>query len=321
MAHPEPGVGDTVASFVHERGDRLRAVIASARALGPAAAAVVMPVDPLSLQGVAAAAECGLITPVLIGPKGPITTAADEAGVDISRWRIEPAADAYAAALRAAALIRAGEAAMVMKGALRTEVLMRAVVDRTAGLRTAGRMSHVYVMDVPAYTKLLLVTDAALNIAPDLACKADIVRNSVAVAAALGVHAPKVAVLAAVETVQPAMPATIDAAALCKMAERGQISGAIVDGPLAFDNAVSFRAAAVKHIRSPVAGDADIVIAPDIEAGNMLAKQLDYLAGAVAAGVVAGARAPIVLTSRAEDALPRMAACATARLMAAQEAA
>jgi phosphotransacetylase len=245
-----------------------------------------------------------------------IRAAAAEAGVDISLYRVIEEPDSSAAAVRAVALIRAGEAALLMKGSLHTDVLMHAVVAADTGLRTARHLSHVYLMDVPSYPRPLLITDAAINISPTLEGKRDIVQNAIDLAHVMGIAEPRVAILAAVETVNPAMRSTIDAAALCKMAERGQITGGLVDGPLAFDNAVSPEAAREKGITSPVAGLADILVVPDLEAGNMLAKQLSFLAGADAAGVVVGARVPIILTSRADSARTRIASCAVAVLMA-----
>lgn len=299
-----------------ERGDRLQAMIDKAIPSPPLAMAVVHPVEPVSLVGALEAGRVGLIEPVLVGPRGKIEGAAQLAGAMLSGVEIVDAAHSHDAALRAVALARDGRVGALMKGALHTDEIMNAVVDREHGLRTERRLSHVYVMDAPVYHKLLFITDAAINIAPDLEQKRNIVQNAIDLARALGVEAPKVAVLSAVETVYPRLLSTIDAAALCKMAERGQITGGVLDGPLAFDNAISREAARTKGLVSPVAGDADILIAPDMEAGNMLAKQLDYLAGAVAAGIVMGARVPIVLTSRAETTLPRLASCAVAKLFA-----
>ncbi len=297
------------------RHTRLGALVA--RAAGAALPiAVAHPCDAASLCAAVEAALAGLVAPILVGPEAKIRAAAEQAGVDIGPYRLVDAAHSHDAAARAVALVRAGEAGLLMKGSLHTDELMHEVAHSATGLRTARRLSHVYIMDVPAYPRLLLVTDAAINIAPDLEAKADIVRNAIDLAQRLGMALPRVAILAAVETVNPAMRATLDAAALCKMADRGQITGGLLDGPLAFDNAVSPEAARQKGIVSPVAGQADILMVPDLESGNMLAKQLCYLAGADAAGVVMGARVPIVLTSRADSARTRLASCAVAVLLA-----
>lgn len=309
--------GERPAAFIHERGDRLGALIDRASALPPLKAAVVHPVDTLSLSGALGAAEAGLIMPVLVGPKLRIEKAAAQLGADIAGLEVIDTPHSHASAARAVALVNEGGAHMLVKGAIHTHEFLEPVVARQGGLRREGRMSHVYVMDVPAYPKLLLVTDAALNITPDLMCKADMAQNAIDLALAMGIDAPKLAILAAVEEVSPRMQATLDAAALCKMADRGQIRGGVLDGPLAFDNAISPRAAKAKGIVSQVAGEADILLAPDLGAANMLAKQLDYLAGAVAAGIVMGARVPIVLPSRSEEARSRIAACALARLVGA----
>ena len=301
-------------AFLHERGDRLKALIKEAGARPPIRTGVAHPVNAVTLEGVAGAMEADLIAPVLVGPTAKIEAAAEEAGFDLAAAEIVDAPHSHAAAEVAVALAREGKLDALMKGALHTDELMTEVVSSKRGLRTERRISHIYVMDTPAYEKLIFMTDAAINIAPDLECKRDIVQNAVDLARALGVDAPKVAILSAVETVYPKMQSTIDAAALCKMADRGQITGGVLDGPLAFDNAISPQAAKTKGIASPVAGHADILLAPDIEAGNMLAKQLDYLAGAVAAGAVLGARVPVILTSRAEGRLARVAASAVAKL-------
>lgn len=280
------------------------------------AVAVVHPCDALSMSALAEVAELGLVRPILVGPLARLHAAAVEAGIDISRYRLVDVPHSHAAAEQAVALVRAGEAAMLMKGSLHTDELMHAVVAHDTGLRTARRLSHVYVMDVPDYPRPLLITDAAINIAPDLETKRDIVQNAIDLAHIIGVKMPRVAIVCATETVNPSMPSTLAAAALCKMADRGQITGALVDGPLAFDNAVDPEAARQKGILSPVAGYADIIVTPDIEAGNMLAKQLSFLADADAAGVVVGARVPIILTSRADSIRSRVASCALAVLMA-----
>ena len=290
-------------------------LIERSRALDPIAVAVAFPTDDVSLLGAMEAARQRLIDPVLVGPKGQIRAAAEAAGPDISGCRIVEADSAEAAAAQAVALCRRAECAALMKGNLHTDVLLHEVMRADTGLRGARRLSHVFVMDVPNYPKLLLITDAAVNIVPTLEEKADIVQNAIDLAHVLGIAQPKVAILSAVETVTPKIASTIDAAALCKMAERGQIQGGIVDGPLAFDNAVSLRAARIKHIVSPVAGQADILVVPDLESGNMLAKQLEYLADAESAGIVLGARVPIVLTSRADSAKARLASCAVMAML------
>jgi len=282
----------------------------------PVRTAVVHPCDAESLRGALDAARRGLIVPVLVGPEGRIRAIAAECSIDLEGVRLVPCEHSHAAAAAGVALARAGTVEALMKGSLHTDELMAAVVDPTTGLRTARRMSHVFVMDVPAYPKPLLITDAAINIAPTLEDKVDICQNAIDLAHVLGMATPKVAILSAVETVTPKIQSTIDAAALCKMAARGQITGALLDGPLAFDNAISAMAARVKGIESAVAGDPDILLVPDLESGNMLAKQLTYLAGAESAGIVLGARVPIVLTSRADPARSREASTAIMVLVA-----
>lgn len=301
-------------AVLYEEGTRLHTLIEKAKGTVPMPTGVVHPVDANSLHGAIDAAKAGLIVPVLIGPSDKIAAAAEAIDADISSYEIVHTPHSHAAAEKAVAMAAAGEIGALMKGALHTDELMGAVVARKGGLRTERRISHVYVMDTPSYDKFLLISDAAINVAPTLEEKRDIVRNAIDLAHAIGVPDPKVAILSAVETVYPTIPSTLDAAALCKMADRGQITGGRVDGPLAFDNAVSMDAVKAKGIISPVAGQADILIVPSLEAGNMIAKQLDYLAGAVAAGVVIGARVPIILTSRAEGALARLAASAVAAL-------
>ncbi|OYV39234.1 MAG: enoyl-CoA hydratase [Rhodospirillales bacterium 20-64-7] len=293
------------------RHERLRQLFARKNA-APVVTAIAHPCDDISLLAAAEAAKAGLITPILVGPGARIRAVAEAHGIDITAMRLIEAPHSHAAAAAAVALVRAGEAKLLMKGSLHTDELLHEVMQEASGLRTGKRLSHVYVMDVPSYPRPLLVTDAAINIKPTLEDKACIVQNAVDLAHLLGIAAPRVAVLAAVETINPAMPATLDAAALCKMAERGQITGAVLDGPLAFDNAVSPQAVAQKGIVSPVAGAADILLVPDLEAGNMLAKQLTFLAGADAAGIVLGASVPIILTSRADSARTRLASCALA---------
>jgi phosphate acetyltransferase len=298
----------------HELGARYRQLIEAARALGTLRTAVVYPCDGLSLSAALEAMTAGLIVPILVGPQQTIRTRAQELGLDLQGAEIVDVPHSAAAAECAVRLAGEGKAHALMKGALHTDEFMAAVLARTAGLRTGRRMSHVFALDVPHYPKPLFITDAALNIAPDLNAKRDIAQNAIDLAHVLHIETPKVAILSAVETVSAKIPSTIDAAALCKMAERGQISGAVLDGPLAFDNAISTQAAHTKGIRSAVAGEADILLVPDLEAGNMLAKQLIYLAGAESAGIVLGARIPIMLTSRADGETSRLASCALAHL-------
>lgn len=301
---------------IFRRTDVFARLIRSCEGLQPVVCAVVHPCDHDSLLGPLEAAKRNLITPVLIGPEAKIREAAQGAGVDISSYRIVDTEHSHAAAEKAVAMARSGEVEALMKGSLHTDELMSAVVPSATGLRTTRRISHVFVMDVPTYPRVLLVTDAAINIAPGLKEKVDIVQNAIDLAHILGIEEPKVAILSAVETVNPDIPSTIEAASLCKMADRKQITGGILDGPLAFDNAVSEQAARTKKIDSPVAGKADILIVPDLEAGNMLAKQLQYLAGADGAGIIAGTRVPIVLTSRADSVRTRLASIAVMTLVA-----
>ena len=296
--------------------DRLLVLVA---AHTPVRTAIVHPCDAVSLGGAMEAFRMRLIVPVLIGPAAKIAAAALHAGEDLTGIEIIATDHSHAAADAACALARTGAVGAIMKGSLHTDELMAAVIDRDTGLRTDRRMSHVFIFDVLTYPRPLFISDAAVNIAPDLATKKDIVQNAIDCALALGTIQPRVAVLAAVETVDPDMMATIDAAALAKMADRGQIIGGLVDGPLAFDNAISKTAAAMKQIVSPVAGIADVLIVPNIEAGNMIAKQLTYLANAQSAGIVLGARVPIILTSRADGLLSRLASCAVAVLVARHE--
>ena len=309
------------AIHVHDPGVRYRQLIGLTRGLDPARTAVVHPVDPNSLRGAVEAAQARLITPVLVGPEARIRAVAQAEGIDLSPYELVPTEHSHAAAARAVALARAGTVEALMKGSLHTDELMHEVVARDTGLRTARRVSHVFAMDVPAYPRPLFLTDAAVNIYPDLEDKRDIVQNAIDLAGVLGIAEPKVAILSAVETVSPKLRSTLEAAALCKMADRGQITGGVVDGPLAFDNAVSEEAARAKGIVSPVAGRADILVVPDLEAGNLLAKQLEYLAEAQGAGIVLGARVPVALTSRADKPLGRMASCALALLLARHKAA
>ena len=298
------------------RNDGFADLLRRCEGLSPIRCAVVHPCDHDSLLGALEAARRGMIEPVLIGPEKKIRATAAAAGVDLAPYPLVATEHSHAAASRAVELVRAGEVEALMKGSLHTDELLHAVVSSATGLRTARRMSHVFVMDVPTYPRLLLVTDAAVNIAPDLAVKADIARNAIDLARVLGLQKPKVAVLSAVETVNPKIPSTVDAAALCKMADRGQIQGGVVDGPLAFDNAISERAAQAKNIDSPVAGRANVLLVPDLESGNIVAKQLQYLAGADSAGIVLGARVPIVLTSRADSVRARLASTAVMMLVA-----
>jgi phosphate acetyltransferase len=274
--------------------------------------AVCHPCSKEALEGAIDAAESHLIEPILVGPEEKIRALAESLGLDISPYRLVNTSHSHDSARQAVALCRSGEAEALMKGSLHTDELMSAVVPSATGLRTERKISHVLVMDVPTYPRPLFITDAAINIYPTLEDKVDILKNAIQLARALNIVQPKVAILSAVETVNPKIPATIEAAALCKMADRGQIEGAIIDGPLAFDNAISKEAALIKGIDSPVAGEADIFLAPDLEAGNMLAKQLAYLARADSAGLVLGARVPIILTSRADSAEARLASCAVA---------
>jgi phosphate acetyltransferase len=277
---------------------------------------VAHPCDESSLKGALDAAAAGMIQPILVGPEGKIRGVAEKLGVDIGAAEIVDVPHSHAAAAKAVELVRTGGAQLIMKGSLHTDELLAEIARRETGLRTERRISHVFIMDVPTYPRTLFITDAAVNIFPDLEAKRDIVQNAVDLHVGLGLGAPKVAILSAVETVTPKIPSTIDAAALCKMADRGQIVGAELDGPLAFDNAISPEAARIKGIRSAVAGQAQILIVPDLEAGNMLAKNLTFLSNADAAGIVLGARVPIILTSRADQVRARMASCAVAALYA-----
>lgn len=298
--------------------DRFHKILQSCRGLKSVRMAVVHPVEANVIEAVADAVREKLIIPILVGPRARILAAAKEAGVNIGKWELVDAPHSHAAAEKAVDMACAGKADVIMKGALHSDELLGPIVASQSGLRTERRISHAFIMDIPDYPKPLIITDAAVNIAPDLAAKADIVRNAVSMWRVLfGMDKkPKVAVLAAVETVTQKMPATVDAAALCKMAERGQITDCVIDGPLALDNAINKEAAKEKGIVSPVAGDADILIVPDIESGNMLAKQLTFLGHSVAAGIVLGARVPIVLTSRADSMRARLLSCAVAVLLA-----
>ena len=297
----------------HENYQRL---INAAKTLPPVATAVAHPCDASSLSGAIDAAKLGLITPILVGPKTRIEAVAQSCQLDLSPYEIVDAPHSHAAAAKAVELVRAGRAEVLMKGSLHTDELMAAVVHKDTGLRTARRISHCFVMDVPNHPDPLIISDAAVNIAPTLQTKADIVQNAIDLAHALHLPQVRVAILSAMETVNPQVPSTIEAAALCKMADRGQISGGLLDGPLALDNAINLEAAQIKQIDSPVAGRANVLIVPDLEAGNMLAKSLSFLAKADCAGIVLGAKVPIILTSRADTVMARLASCAVAVFVA-----
>ena len=297
----------------HEKYQRL---IDYCKTLPPTPTAVAHPCDQSSLEGAVNAAKQGLIQPILVGPRERIEAVARQCDIDIGGLEIVEAPYSQASATKAVELVREGKAEALMKGSLHTDELMGAVVKRDTGLRTARRVSHCFVMDVPGHEDALIITDAAVNIAPTLKEKVDIVQNAIDLAHALNLAEVRVAVLSAMETVNPDVPSTLEAAALCKMADRQQITGAILDGPLALDNAISLEAAKIKKIDSPVAGRANVLVVPDLEAGNMLAKSLSFLAGADAAGIVLGARVPIILTSRADSVMTRLASCAVASLVA-----
>jgi phosphate acetyltransferase len=309
-----PDTADRSAPAAHEKYQRL---IKLAQRQAAIKVAVAHPCDDVSLQGAVEAARLRLIEPVLVGPVERIRRTAESAALDIGAMEIVQSAHSDDSAAKAVELVTAGRVEALMKGSLHTDELMAAVVSRQAGIRTARRISHCFIMDVPNHPDALIITDAAVNIAPTLDDKVDIVQNAIDLAHAIGVAEVRVAILSAMETVSAKVPSTIEAAALCKMAERGQITGAILDGPLALDNAISPQAAAIKQIASPVAGRANILVVPDLEAGNMLAKSLSFLARADAAGIVLGARVPIILTSRADSLLTRLASCAVAVMVAA----
>ena len=304
---------------LHARGARHAQLVAAARSVGAIATAVIHPCDADSLLGALAARDAGLIVPVLVGPLAKIKAVALAEGADLDGIEMVDAPHSHAAALQGVALARDGKVAALMKGKLHTDEIMAAVVEGATGLRTERRISHVFALDVPHYDKPLFITDGAINIEPDLNTKRDIIQNAIELAHALGIKAPKVAILSAVETVTPAIRSSVEAAALCKMAERGQITGGVLDGPLAFDNAVSREAARAKDIVSEVAGQADVLVAPDLVSGNMIAKQLIYLAGAESAGLALGARVPIILTSRSDGVAARVASAALATLYAAHQ--
>ncbi len=297
--------------------EKYQQLIRLCQRLEPLATAVAHPCDAMSLQGVVEAVKLGLIAPILVGPRAKIAAAARDAGLDISAFEWVDAPHSHAAADKAVSLVREGKAQMLMKGSLHTDELMGAVVNSQTGLRTDRRISHAYIMDVPSLDHPIIVTDGAINIFPTLKDKMHILQNAIDLAHSLGIKEPKAAILSAMETVNPDVPSTVEAAALCKMAERGQITGALLDGPLALDNAIDLQAAQIKKIHSPVAGKADILLVPDLEAGNVLAKSLTFMADAEAAGIVLGARVPIVLTSRADSLTSRLASCAVAVLMVA----
>ena len=284
--------------------------------LPPTPTAVAHPCDESSLRGAVDAAKLGLIDPILVGPKARIEAVAKQCGIDLGKIPIVDAPYSQASAAMAVQLVREGKAQALMKGSLHTDELMAAVVSREGGLRTARRISHCFVMDVPSYPETLIVTDAAINISPSMETKVDIIQNAIDLAHAMRFPEVRVAILSAMETVNPKVPSTVEAGALCKMADRGQITGGILDGPLALDNAISLESVKIKQIDSPVAGRANVLIVPDLEAGNMLAKSLSFLAGADAAGIVLGARVPIILTSRADSVMTRLASCGIAALVA-----
>jgi len=297
----------------HEKYERL---IERAKAMTPAPCAVAHPCDESSLRGAVEAGQMGLLKPILVGPKARIQSLAAHMELDLSGCELVDAPHSEGSAETAVRLAREGKAEMLMKGSLHTDELMAAVVKRETGLRTSRRISHCFIMDVPAIDRVVIITDAAVSIFPTLEDKVHIVQNAIDLAQALGLEQPKVAILSAMETVNPKVPSTIEAAALCKMADRGQITGGLLDGPLALDNAIDLGAARIKKIESPVAGRADILVVPDLEAGNMLAKSLSFMADADAAGIVLGARVPIILTSRADSVQTRLASCAVAALVA-----
>ncbi|MBL8415583.1 MAG: phosphate acetyltransferase [Propionivibrio sp.] len=297
----------------HEKYERL---IARCKALPPVPTAVAHPCDESSLRGAVEAAEMGILQPILVGRHDKIEAVAAEFKLDISRYQVVDVPHSHAAAEMAVQLAREGKAEMLMKGSLHTDELMAAVVRSATGLRTGRRISHAFIMDVPSLDRVIVVTDAAINIFPTLTDKMHIIQNAIDLVTDLGFPNPKVAILSAMETVNPDVPSTVEAAALCKMADRKQITGGILDGPLALDNAIDLTAAAIKKIDSPVAGQADILVVPDLEAGNMLAKSLSFMADADAAGIVLGARVPIILTSRADSVMTRLASCAVAALVA-----
>jgi phosphate acetyltransferase len=305
---------NSASARTHQKYQRL---VATAKTLDPVMTAVAHPCDQSSLEGAINAAEMGLIRPILVGPKEKIVGIAQQFKLDISPYECIDVPHSHAAAAKAVELVRKGRAEALMKGSLHTDEVMGEVVKKDTGIRTARRISHCFVLDVPTYAEAIIVSDAAVNIAPTLEAKLDIVQNAIDLARALRFNEVRVAILSAMETVNPNVPSTVEAAALCKMADRGQITGGILDGPLALDNAISLEAAEIKRIKSPVAGRANVLIVPDLEAGNMLAKSLTFLANADSAGIVLGAKVPIILTSRADSVMARLASCAVAVLVAA----
>jgi phosphate acetyltransferase len=309
-----PDTAELAKPVAHEKYERL---IKAAQTQATIKVAVAHPCDDVSLEGAVEAAQLRLIDPILVGPQERIRACAARAGLDISAMEIVNSEHSDDSAAKAVELVTAGRVEALMKGSLHTDELMAAVVSRQAGIRTARRISHCFIMDVPGHPDALIITDAAVNIAPTLDDKVDIIQNAIDLAHAMGIAEVRVAILSAMETVTAKVPSTVEAAALCKMAERGQITGALLDGPLALDNAISPKAAAIKNITSPVAGRANVLVVPDLEAGNMLAKSLSFLAQADAAGIVLGARVPIILTSRADSLLTRLASCAVAVMVAA----
>jgi phosphate acetyltransferase len=308
---------DTIAALVEQGREKYQRVVAMAQRLPPVITAVVHPCDAVSLVGAVEAHRLNLISPVLIAPLTRLQDVARQNDIDITGLPLVASAHSHDSAAKGVALVREGKVAALMKGSLHTDELISAVVAHDSGLRTDRRISHCFIMDVPGYTAPLIITDAAVNIAPTLEDKVDIIQNAIDLAHAIGIPQPMVAILSATETVNPTVPSTVEAAALCKMADRGQITGGTLDGPLALDNAISHEAAAIKHIVSPVAGHANVLVVPNLEAGNMLAKSLSFLAGAESAGIVLGARVPIILTSRADTLVTRIASSAVATLVAA----
>jgi phosphate acetyltransferase len=308
---------DTIAALVEQGREKYQRVVAMAQRLPPVITAVVHPCDAVSLVGAVEAHRLNLISPVLIAPLTRLQDVARQNDIDITGLPLVASAHSHDSAAKGVALVREGKVAALMKGSLHTDELIGAVVAHDSGLRTDRRISHCFIMDVPGYTAPLIITDAAVNIAPTLEDKVDIIQNAIDLAHAIGIQQPMVAILSATETVNPKVPSTVEAAALCKMADRGQITGGTLDGPLALDNAISHEAAAIKHIVSPVAGHANVLVVPNLEAGNMLAKSLSFLAGAESAGIVLGARVPIILTSRADTLVTRIASSAVATLVAA----
>ena len=302
--------------MTHPGTGKYERLLERCKGLAPIPTAVAYPCEETALEGAIDAGKQGLITPILVGPSARIGEIARKQKIDLSGIEIVDTPSSHASASKAVELVRQGKAELLMKGSLHSDEILSAVIAKETGLRTGRRLSHVFIMDVPTYHKVLIVTDAAINIAPTLEDKVDICQNAIDLCRAFGLERPKVAILAAVETVNSKMPATLDAAALCKMADRGQIKGGVLDGPLAFDNAISKEAADIKGIKSEVAGDPDILLAPDLESGNMMAKQLSFLANADSAGLVLGAKVPVILTSRADSLRSRIASCAVAVMAA-----